>query len=305
MKNAIVVAALTLLAGVASLACSGGAEGPPGPQGAQGPQGPAGPQGDAGAQGAPGATGPAGEAGPPGPAGEAGPPGPPGDAGPPGPPGEAGASAPPLPTAGLVAHYRGSGVDLSGNGNHATLYGSVTAVPDRFGNPGLAASFDGNVGTYMEVLNHPLLPTGAAPRTVSVWMRSSHVYTNFGGIWNWGTSAQPYGRRFGLLVAATGKDVFVGEFADVIGTKTLNDGKWHHVVVLFDGQKETTYVDSFYSASGNVTLNTTITHLEIGRSSFDHGAPEPYFGEIDDLRIYTRVLTPAERGQLYYEAGWN
>ena len=181
----------------------------------------------------------------------------------------------------------------------------MTPAADRFGNPASAASYDGDAGTYLEVAPHPLLPVGAAPRTVSVWIETSHAYSNFGGLWNWGSSAQPYGQRFGLLITAAGNDAFIGEFQDVVGTKILNNGAWHHTVVTFDGQQITTYVDSFYSASGDRTLNTGTPYLEIGRSSFDHGAVEPYFGTLDDLRIYNRVLSAAERGQLYLEGGWH
>lgn len=286
-------AAISVVLGSCMMGCVPGA-------GPAGERGPAGEQGPAGVQGPVGETG---EIGPMGPAGPIGPQGPAGPAGAKGDPGPAGSI---LPAQGLVGHYRGDGQDLSGNGKNGMIFGNVTLTADRFGNPDQAGSYDGNPGTYIEVPVHDLLPQGAEARTVSVWLKTSHNYAvggPFGSVWNWGSGATS-GKRFGLLVQpGTHHDYFVGQVADVEGTKVLNDGEWHHVVVTYDGTAVTQYVDAMFSARSAIALDTAPQSLEIGRAPLDH-PDEPFFGAIDDLRIYDHVLTRAERGQLFSEGGW-
>ena len=65
--------------------------------------------------------------------------------------------------------YRGDGVDLSGNGFNMAAFGNVTGAPDRWGQAGAAAAFDGQPGTLMNVTN-PLLPVGSSARSGSVWV---------------------------------------------------------------------------------------------------------------------------------------
>jgi hypothetical protein len=298
------------------------APGPTGPEGAQGDGGQTGPQGSPGPVGS---TGPVGEAGPLGPPG---PQGPQGEAGPIGEQGETGAQGPAgplIPTVGLVAHYRGNGMDLSGNGNNAMLVGSVPLVPDRFGNPNLAAGFPapGNNMNYLMAEfatatdAGPPLPVAATPRTVSVWIETSYTWggdagTAPGGIWSWGSSTAS-GAQFGMQVSSTNEvaNFVYGAGAELLGapgapgTIALNDGSWHNIVVTYDGTNLTTYVDAFYSVGQPVPCSTTIPTLVIGRSVLDEATPEPFVGAIDDLRIYDRVLSEDERGLIYFEGGWH
>ncbi|MFI5303045.1 MAG: LamG domain-containing protein, partial [Polyangiales bacterium] len=145
-------------------------------------------------------------------------------------------------------------------------------------------------------------------RTVSVWAQSNYNYLsagNAGGIWNWGSSSGT-GTRFGMVISPNDNhDYFVGEFEDLDGVYNLTDGKWHNIIVAFDGTTVTVWVDAFYSRSGALPLSTTLQALEIGRSSVDHGVAEPFTGNLDDLRIYDRVLTEDERGELFFEGGWH
>lgn len=269
---------------IAGLLTGCGTEGPEGPQGPAGPQGPEGPPGMDGDDGMNGTNGTNGMPGTDGMNGMDGADGPPGTF---------------VPTEGLVAHYRADGVDFTSNGNNAVASGTITTVPDRLGHPDTAASYDGS--SYFEVLNHPGLPEGAAPRTVSLWIRTTD---NNGSFLNWGNGSNN-GQRFGLIVNAAGAPYFVGQFADLPGTAAnLNDDAWHHVVATYDGTTLTLYVDAFFNASADITLDTVGTNLEIGRTAFDHAA-EPYVGAIDDVRIYDRVLSDQERGALFFEDGFH
>ncbi|MBX3187228.1 MAG: LamG domain-containing protein [Labilithrix sp.] len=219
---------------------------------------------------------------------------------------EAGESAPkpwraPEPViGGLVARYRGHGVDLSGHERDATIVGAVELVPDRFGIPRSAAWFDGAEGNFMIVSDHDLLPTGSAPRTVSAWFRTSASHPVAGGVVNWGEN--DLGKRFGLLVLED-TDYFVGQWADLPGSRFVSDDRWHDMVTVFDGTTVSVYVDTVLSASGEIALDTTRKELVIGRSPLDHH-PEPFTGAIDDVRIYDRVLSADERAAIFAHGGW-
>ena len=320
IRGASVACSLALFASL-GLAC---APGPTGPEGAQGDGGPPGPQGmigPVGSAGPLGPTGPQGDAGPQGVQGDTGAVGPQGDTGPQGPAG------PLVPTAGLVAHFRGPGLDgtsvpdLSGNGNNGIVVGTVPTVADRFGNPAVAGSFTNNNSNYLladfAMDGGAALPVGTTPRTVSVWIQTNYTWggdagATPGGIWSWGSSTAS-GGQFGMQVSSTNdQDDFVtGAGAQLVCsgacvTKPLNDGSWHNIVVTYDGTVVTTYVDAFFSATGMFpTLSTTTPNLVIGRSVLDEATAEPFVGAIDDLRIYNRVLTEQERGLLFLEGGWH
>jgi Concanavalin A-like lectin/glucanases superfamily len=203
---------------------------------------------------------------------------------------------------GLVAYYRGSGADLSGNGHDAIWAGNILLGRDRFSNEDLAANLDGT--SYLEVAMHPLLPINKAPRSVSVWVLSvdHHDGGTAASVWNWGRSGLS-AQRFGLLIGQSEQAYFVGEYADIYGGPKLNDGRWHNVVVTFDGKNVAVYVDIALAAAATLNLDTVGQALEIGRSALDH-LPEPFVGAIDEVRIYDRVISTAERRAIYFANGW-
>ena len=144
-----------------------------------------------------------------------------------------------------------------------------------------------------------------APRTVSVWMQTTATFSSAGGsLFNYGTSMGATGERFGEIVAGS-VDEFIGESADVLGTKVVNDGQWHNVVVTYDGTTIQQWVDGFFSVAGTPALDTVGQILRIGATAANRVTPEPFNGALDDLRIYDRVLTRDERGLLFSEGGWH
>jgi trimeric autotransporter adhesin len=279
MRSALVHLGVALLAGAFVAACGGsGGTGPTGPVGATGPSGPRGPAGDAG------------PAGPAGPAGKTGPTGP---------------SAPPLPipTKGLVGYYRGDGKDLSTTALDATNHG-VTTVADRFGNADKAGHFDG-VASYFSVAADTALPVGVASRSVSVWVHPTESAVGM-NVFMWGTNATAT-ERFGGFITYQPycQDYFVGEGDDLLGRFYLCDGDWHNMVFSYDGTENVIwiYVDGELSMAGllPLVLDTTGDTLYIGANN---SSGEFYSGDIDDLRIYDRLLTQEERQALFEEGGW-
>jgi len=204
-----------------------------------------------------------------------------------------------------VAWYR-IGTDLSGNGNDLAAAGNVSTTTDRFGNASAASLFSpSGASDHTTAISgsNPLLPVGAAPRTVSVWLKTTTDFQsrgNAGAMWNWGTTAT--GERFGeMCFGPNNPEYFVGQNHDVVGNISINDGLWHNVVVTYDGHTVTQYVDGTLDLTGTPVLGTVGTAVVIGNSLFDH-LPEPFNGAVDDLVVYDHVLTASELDQVFNSA---
>jgi hypothetical protein len=209
-------------------------------------------------------------------------------------------------TTGLVAYYKMDGdvQDASGKNYHGTISGTTSY---ETGVVGQALVFNGS-NAYVDLPIGPLIPT-LTDTTVS-----THFY--FGGgsgawqrIFDFGSAsgASPYmflcprentagGVRFAIRTAAIAEQI-------VRSDKTVSIG-WHHAAVTIDSQTMTLklYLDGDLLASAATTvlpkdLGTT-TQNWLGRSQY---ASDAYFlGSLDDLRLYSRVLSDAE---LRYLAG--
>ena len=296
-----------------TLAACSGSTGPAGAEGATGATGPAGSPGGDGATGATGASGATGATGATG----SGATGATGATGSTGGTGATGAGAG-VPTSGLVAWYRGGGIDLAESFNtpavayNLTNNGSVGTTYDRFGYPNAALNFTATIGsgTTSWSGNNARLPVAGTDRTLSVWFQTTGGYLASGvsgDLFNWGTNATA--QRCGLLVTPSASpanaDYFVGQNDDATGTKTLNDGLWHNLVVTYHSSVVTFYYDGTLETAKTLAapLNTVGTNIVIGNAIVGHTS-EQFVGALDDVRVYNRVLSVAEIGALYTESGW-
>jgi hypothetical protein len=86
------------------------------------------------------------------------------------------------------------------------------------------------------------------------------------------------------------------------GTFSLNNGKWHHIVSVFDGTGFLGYVDGVYQGkqSGSGTISYSEKTLRIGKytspASSNYGATDAY---ISDVRVYNTVLNTDDIARLY------
>jgi len=77
------------------------------------------------------------------------------------------------------------------------------------------------------------------------------------------------------------------------GTTAIDDDLWHHVVGVYDGDSLTLYVDGMADGSmstGQTTLNT-VQDLRIGSR---YSGEYLFSGLIDDVKIFSRALSPGE-----------
>lgn len=222
-----------------------------------------------------------------------------------------------LATDGLVAKYDFSGDNKDSGPFSANLAhtGNVVMTIDRFGNASSAVYFDGNYGNLSATASH--LPN--RERTLSAWVKLDDTTTTrtifgYGGngiystsqIMSWGTQTGRYGWLSSAMMA--GYSNAHSLFSPSTGNPV---GNWVHMITVIDQNGTRIYINNQLVAS-NTDFNTDTyvdgKKLFIGVEPFYDGVSphlNPFKGAIDDIRIYNRALTAAERNALYAEGGYN
>jgi hypothetical protein len=217
----------------------------------------------------------------------------------------------PLTNTNIAYPFNGSFLDVSGNRNDATSFGATppTVTADRYGTPSSAYNFNGT----NQYLSSSVTNYDPQVYSISLWFRTS---TNLGGkLIGFVQSATPgasgqFDRHIYMSTAGNLYfGVYMGGFKTMVSPKTYNDGFWHHVVVTVAPATATTplvagavmYVDGI-----SVVTNNTITggephngYWRIGGDDLTNwtgatGASFFFNGDIDDVAVYHRSLTPAE-----------
>jgi hypothetical protein len=195
--------------------------------------------------------------------------------------------------------------DVSGMANPCMLMGGATFEMGGF--PGAMFTNDRNLrldGTDGRLaVAKDLGPTLGGTVSLSYWFETTQVGNDLipqapglagstdatsGIVWGYIDSKGNMGvRPAGGLPALTGK--------------AINDFKWHHIVLTRDAGtgKLEVYLDGALASSVMSAAGARVAKpvLLLGRLV---DSAKPYFrGHIDDLRIYNRVITPAEVMTIY------
>ena len=185
-----------------------------------------------------------------------------------------------------------SAADTSGSGHSGTLTNGPTWTAGKFGN---ALSLDGN-NDYIPLANPSTLNFGTSDFTIAAWIQRQaigieHTILSKTSDDSW----SPGGKEF--FVNGNNNTLGFGCFGlgEVFSTKTItNDGLWHHVAVTFvDSSGDVIfYVDGV--ASGTGSLNTPADVQDHVVKVGGHPAGHHFLGQLDELRIFNRALSPNE-----------
>ena len=211
---------------------------------------------------------------------------------------------------GLIAYY-----PFNGNANDQSLYvvenqdandGSVNGASlgiDRNNVANSSYDFDG-IDDYIDIGDPDILDLGASNYTYSLWFRTDAMGINYYMLSKYesgGTNA------FGIGTVGTDRiySFFAGDVhldgVSIDGTRNINDGAWHHVVMAID-------LDNF---EYNLYLDGVLEGAKsfpVTSSGIDSDYPlligkivdgQNFDGSIDDVRIYNRALSGAEITALY------
>ncbi len=197
------------------------------------------------------------------------------------------------------ANYQGGVfVDGSGEGNDGTPANAPNFAINGFRNPVGSTVFNGS-SDLVNCGNDASLQFSTG-LSISAWIRTSAD----GCIGQRLHDAVDEGILLFRVIA--GKIQFLvsnnslGNISAVNSTAPVNDNAWHHVVGTTDRTTMRTYIDGGADGTANDTssdtLGSSVEDLSIGvrlptTAWFD--------GDITDVRIYNRVLTPAEIKLLY------
>lgn len=195
----------------------------------------------------------------------------------------------------LVSHFTFSGTteDESGNGLNGVPL-NVRFATDRFGNPGAACQFNG-VDSRVTVMPSPLLKL-TNTLTASFWLKGdpSGKMLLCKGISDLSYSIGcDLERKLGLNKQG---------IVTIVKTATpVPQNSWLQVVVTLDSNSARIFFNGSLVATAPATpVNSGDEPLSIGSV---YGGGQNYGGLIDDVRLYSRSLTPQEVSQLYaYES---
>lgn len=218
-------------------------------------------------------------------------------------------------SSGLTGYWKldeasGQALDYSGNGLNGTWNGAGTHyVPGKYGNGGLMSSS----GDYIRTSGNTLLSTRSW--TVSAWIYPTYLPNN--GEWTSITFKAGTDPGVGTMsMQFQGPEL---DFNYYTGNPTPNcDGgwcrlrttggsfstnKWYHLIFTHDDATgiSKAYVNGILKVQDTFRANDS--QINTGNGAFDignDGGYNEYFrGTIDEVRAYSRALTPAEVSQLY------
>ena len=211
---------------------------------------------------------------------------------------------------GLVAYYpfNGNANDESGNGNNGTVNGA-TLTTDRNGDTERAYDFDGT-DDFIKALDSETLRSGSI--TLSSWVYSENNNRNVVVISkitdvspaDLGDPNQPASHSYRIRL--NGELPFWeintnNPWSQLSGSEILR-GQWELLTVTWDGQTQKIYRNGQLDSVNENAADGNIKHLPgadlmIGRGW--HPSEDFFEGQIDDIRIYDRVLSDTEVTTLY------
>ena len=205
---------------------------------------------------------------------------------------------------GLVADFRldGNAVDSSSLANHGTVNGA-TPAQDRFGNCNKAMYFN---NSWVTVPHHAALNFSGS-FSMAFWYKKDGDFTGPAYLIGKGRDIEnQYSFSGNLTSEGFALNNYPGNEGVFIGSSSSQ--VWHHAVCIYDKSslKIQLFIDNQLATEKTTALifSAVNTHpLVIGRHCTNPGGcgPWPYFfkGWMDDVRLYSRALSPTEITALY------
>ena len=216
-----------------------------------------------------------------------------------------------IPTDNLRAYY-----PLNGNADDESTYSHDGAVngatlsSDRFGNEESCYEFDG-VDDFIKVLHSADLNFDASTGTYSInfWFRSGNpVKTAFTAYIIQKDSSGAGGFPFHFDVSETGGLAYPQFRARGNTTTTTSglapvwfDGDWHMATMIITATDFHVYMDGLHSSTISISLPPSGANMADVTFGAGTDGIVPYWGGLDDIRMYADELTACEIWALYIE----
>ncbi|MEI7981839.1 MAG: FISUMP domain-containing protein, partial [Bacteroidota bacterium] len=214
-----------------------------------------------------------------------------------------------IPTDGLVAYYpfNGNANDESGNWNIGNNNGATLTL-DRFGNQNAAYEFNG-IDNYISL---PSTINITDNISISFWIKSIVVDN---ATWPYGTFVIDRdicgeNRDWSVGIGNGGKIQFnTGKIEShnvLTSSSDVNSDNWYYITIIRDAQNglKKIYINGILNQSDlfdNEPFLNNYINIYIGACVCQPWTHSFFKGSLDDIRIYSHVLTEAEIQQLYLE----
>lgn len=189
-------------------------------------------------------------------------------------------------------------LDASGNGNNGTLVGMSTTSSPVAGVIGQALKFKYGTANYVSVPPSSSI-NNLGPFSFSLWLKYSpqsapYLLNKCSGSsgWYFGPNWYNYFQFRFCGSSQTGPNM--------AGLPNVTDGLWHNIVVTVDGTATATstlkeYIDGTFM--GTYSASPAPGHTSDASVPLTIG--DQFGGDIDNVRLYNRVLSATEVQQLY------
>jgi len=203
---------------------------------------------------------------------------------------------------GLVGHYEFEGNTNDSAGTiHGTLYGDPTYGTGVFGQ---AINLDGD-GDYINCGKATSFDL-VKQITVAAWIKVGMFDKKYQTIiskgdnsWRLGRAGSTNNIEFACNGTAITRWTGWGEVPwSVLGTTSVYDGKWHHIVGVFDGTGLFLYIDGVLEAAKGAGNSIDVSSYDMCIGTNAQVPDREWNGLIDDVRIYNYALSQAEIASL-------
>jgi len=139
------------------------------------------------------------------------------------------------------------------------------------------------------------LPSGTGSRTVSFWLKAAlDTSTQWQYLVGYGTN-QP-SADFNISLYYGNKLAIDINYDEAIDTNTFDPTSWHHIAITYDGTNVVFYIDGTQRSTQSLSADTSLSGT--AKIYYGSGWPSAAGTKLAAVRIYSRVLTSAEIGQL-------
>jgi hypothetical protein len=211
-------------------------------------------------------------------------------------------------TTGVISQLRLGDSSIGGNTAAVDSVGSLNPTytggatlgtnGDPQNDPNTAVTLNGTTG-WLQDTSPTGLPTGAASRSVELWFKTTSAAHQ--SLFTYGSYAN--NQEFGLWIDPNGATLTSwgwggGDDPTFTTTSAVNDGKWHQVVLTYDGSTIALYLDGQVRGTSPQTRNTVIdaAGLQIGavNDATDINNGFPFAGSLDEFSVYNTAITATD-----------
>jgi hypothetical protein len=202
-------------------------------------------------------------------------------------------------TDGLVALYslENNTNDSSGHGHNGVAVGDPEYVT---GVEGLAMAFDGSGSQYVDLGTYDP-SAGTGQMTVSLWAKWQGLSGKYQGLIGkrdtWSAADMMWQIEANINSGAL--TFMRNGSSPASGNPVLPVGEWTHVGVVYDGVISRFFINGQETGSGNFTFGSD-TEAALVLGDCVGGGENPFYGALDEIRLYNR---PLSAGEMRYLAG--